>query len=71
MNVRELISELLKYDMESSCEVCIELAHEKSIDIYHVSIGRHNGQKVLLIEPDEDVVTLKDAEDTFLVKEPK
>ncbi len=58
MNVRELIDELLKHNIEPSAEVMIASA-DKQVAIYSVSIGRTSrATRVLLIEPDENMTTM-------------
>ena len=71
MNVRELIDELLKHDVAPSTEVMIEGANEQSVATYRVTIGKtKRGWTALFIEPDEEMTTMADAEERFMVKEP-
>ena len=70
MNVRELIDQLLKHDVTPSTEVMIEGANGISVATYRVSFGKtKRGWSALLIEPDEEMTTMADAEERFLVQE--
>lgn len=65
MNIRELIDALLEHNESPTTEVRIEV-NGKSVAAYRVNSGRHGGYKVLKIEPDEDLITIDDAQDSFM-----
>lgn len=63
MNVRELIAELVSMD-DSTIDVVIA-TESGNTDIYSVNLVANRGQRNIVLEPRDDLMTTEEAERTY------